>query len=206
MKIRLAFASILAAACTLFLAAAPAHSQADKGAAEGKSPGPGMMLVAKPELEAPYGETVLIVMPLGDQRHVGFILNRPLEEKMANLFPDNQPAQKVLDPVRFGGPVMSDTIFALAQAPDDPTGSSLPIFGDVKVVTHADVINRILATTPNDARYFVGFVGWQAGELAMEIQKGAWFVDSPDAAYLMRKDTGNMWEELARKLASRIGT
>jgi putative transcriptional regulator len=197
MNIRPAFASILAtAACTLFLAAAPAHSQADKGAAEGKSPGPGMMLVAKPELEAPYGETVLIVMPLGDQRHVGFILNRPLEEKMANLFPDNQPAQKVLDPVRFGGPVMSDTIFALAQAPDDPTGSSLPIFGDVKVVTHADVINRILATTPNDARYFVGFVGWQPGELEAEVAKGFWFVMDPRPELVFNRETAGMWREL----------
>lgn len=183
-------------ACMLFLAAPPAHSQADNGAAEQKSPGPGMLLVAKPELEAPYGETVLVVMPLADQRHVGFILNRPLEEKMANLFPDHQPAQKVVEPVRFGGPVMADTIFALARAPDDPTGSSLPIFGDVKVVAHADVINRILATTPNAARYFVGFVGWQPGELEAEVARGFWFVMDPRPDLVFGREPAGMWREL----------
>jgi putative transcriptional regulator len=197
MKIRPAFLSTLAAlACSLVLSAAPAQAQTDQAGADRKSIGAGMMLVAKPELEAPYGETVLVVMPLGDQRHVGFILNRPLEQKMANLFPDHQPAQKVLDPVRFGGPVMSDTIFALAQAPDDPTGSSLPIFGDVKVVTHADVINRILATTPNDARYFVGFVGWQPGELEAEVAKGFWFVMDPRPELVFNREPAGMWREL----------
>lgn len=197
MQIRLAFLGTVAAfASSLFLAASPAQAQAGNSAADQKSVGPGMMLVAKPELEAPYGETVLVVMPLGDQRHVGFILNRPLEEKMATLFPDNQPAQKVADPVRFGGPVMTDTVFALAQAPEDPTGSSLPIFGDVKVVTHADVINHILQTTPNDARYFVGFVGWQPGELEAEVAKGFWFVMDPRPDLVFRREPAGMWREL----------
>lgn len=191
MTTRLTFLGTLATlALLLVLSAVPAQAQ------DAKAIGPGMMLVAKPELQAPYGETVLVVMPLGDQRHVGFILNRPLEEKMANLFPDNQPAQKVIDPVRFGGPVMTDTIFALAQAPDDPTGSSLPMFGDVKVVTHADAINHIIATRPNEARYFVGFVGWQPGELEAEVAKGFWFVMDPRPELVFKREPAGMWREL----------
>lgn len=197
MKTRLAFLGTLAAlAFLLVLSAAPAQAQDAKAAPAAQAIGPGMMLVARPELQAPYGETVLVVMPLGDQRHVGFILNRPLEQKMANLFPDHQPAQKVVDPVRFGGPVMTDTLFAIAQAPDDPTGSSLPIFGDVKVVTHADAINRILATTPNEARYFVGFVGWQPGELEAEVAKGFWFVMDPRPELVFDREPVGMWREL----------
>jgi putative AlgH/UPF0301 family transcriptional regulator len=37
---------------------------------------------------------------------------------------------------------------------------------DPVVVTSSDAVDRVIEQTPNDARYFVGFVGWQPGELA----------------------------------------
>ena len=159
-----------------------------------------LMLVAKPTLEPPYGQTVLLVVPVGSAEHVGFILNRPLDQKMANLFPDNAPAQKVADPVRFGGPVMSDTVFAIAASPDDPNRESLPLFDDIVVATSAAVITRIMEQSPNDARYFVGFVGWQPGELEAEIARGFWYVMEPRPDLVFRRDAKGMWKELVEPL------
>ena len=39
-----------------------------------------------------------------------------------------------------------------------------------------DPTRRLLEDAPNDARYFIGFVGWQPGELDAEIARGFWFV------------------------------
>ena len=159
------------------------------------------MLVAKPELGAAYSQTVLLVVPLGAAEHVGFIINRPLDAPLSAIFPDHAPAKQVVDPVRFGGPIMADTVFALVHsAGTGPGGDTQRLFGDLFVASRATDIDRIIEKTPNDARYFVGFVGWRAGELDAEIAKGFWYVIDPQEDLLFRKDQRAIWRELVRRL------
>ena len=63
-------------------------------------------------------------------------------------------------------------------------------------------MDRIIEKTPNDARYFAGFVGWRPGELAKEIEAGYWYVEQFDATQAFRKDAGSMWEELVERLGN----
>jgi putative transcriptional regulator len=159
-----------------------------------------LLLVAAPDLQGPYSHTALLVVPLGGQ-HFGFILNRATDVKLATLFPEHGPSAKVADPVYLGGPVSTNALFAVV--PRDPGAPSVRLFGDVFVTSHAQIVDRIIEQTPNDARYFAGFVGWQPEELATEIEAGWWYVADPDAALLFSKDTGSMWESLVKRLGKR---
>ena len=184
------------AAIVIAFAPGPAHAQ-NKDRGRDKA----LMLVAKPTLAAAYSQTVLLVVPLGDtDEHVGFILNRPLEQTLGTIFPDHPASKKVVDPVRFGGPVMADTIFAMVRSPRAPEGSAQPVVGDLFIASRANDIDRIIEQTPNDARYFVGFVGWRAGELDAEIAKGFWYVIDPEPEIVFRKDQRAVWKELVHKL------
>src|SRR5438132_12573410 len=79
-----------------------------------------MILVAKRQLrDQLYGSTILIVKPLGEDRHVGFIINKPTQMTLGKLFPNHGPSQKVVDPVYLGGPFNSQVIFALVQRKDN---------------------------------------------------------------------------------------
>ena len=158
-----------------------------------------MVLVASPDLEGPYNHTALIVVPMGD-KHIGFILNRATDARLATLFPGHAPSAKVADPVFYGGPEASNALFALLRR--DPGQPSIHLFGDLFVTASGPNIDRIIEQTPNDARYFAGFVGWTAGELAKEIEAGYWYVADPDAALVFRKDTEAMWEELVTRLGN----
>jgi putative transcriptional regulator len=160
-----------------------------------------LMLVAVPELQGPYNHTALIVVPAGDGLHFGFIINRATGVKMATLFPEHAPSAKVVDPVYFGGPEMVGSIFAVVR--NDPGAHAVPLFGDLYVTANADVVDRIIEKTPNDARYFAGFVGWQPGELAAELEAGYWTVTEPDATLFFRHDTGGLWDELRQQLETR---
>ncbi len=160
-----------------------------------------LLLVAAPDLKGPYSHTALLVLPVRGQ-HVGFILNRATEVKLATLFPEHGPSAKVADPVYFGGPEGNNAIFAVV--PRDPGEPSVRLFGDVFATAHARIVDRIIEQTPNDARYFAGFVGWQPQELAAEIEAGWWYVADPDAALLFSKDTGSMWESLVKRLGKRL--
>jgi putative transcriptional regulator len=87
--------------------------------------------------------------------------------------------------------------------PRDPGAPSARLFGDVFVTAHSQIVDRIIEQTPNDARYFAGFVGWQPGELAAELEAGWWLVSDPDAAVVFSKDTGDMWEGLVKRFGVR---
>ena len=158
-----------------------------------------LLLVASPALQGAYSHTALLVFPMSGQ-HAGFILNRSTDVKMASVFPDHAPSAKVAEPIYFGGPEMMDSLFALVRK--DPGPGSVRVLNDLFVTAEADCVDRIIEQTPNDARYFAGFVGWMPGELAKEIEAGYWYAADPDAALVFHKDAGTMWEELVTRLGN----
>ena len=157
-----------------------------------------LLLVAAPDLQGMYNRTALLVVPAAGGQHFGFILNRATEMRLGTLFPEHAPSAKVADPVFFGGPEMLGSIFAIV--PHDPGGPALHLFGELYVTANGAAVDRIIEKTPNEARYFAGFVGWERGELAKEVEAGFWLLSEPDAALLFKSDTGRMWEELVQRL------
>ena len=145
-----------------------------------------------------YSRTALLVVPAAGGQHLGFILNRATDVRLATLFPEHEPSAKVADPVYFGGPHMLGSLFALVRR--NPGGPALHLFADLFVTSSASEVDSIIETTPNDARYFVGFVGWESGELAKEVDAGFWYLAEPDTGLLFSKDTGRMWEELVKRV------
>src|SRR5882762_11497697 len=81
---RLAFAALAAS----LLCSMPAHADDT------------VILVAKRDMKDQlYGSTVLVAKPVGNERHVGFILNKPTQATLGKLFPDHAPSHKIIDPV-----------------------------------------------------------------------------------------------------------
>jgi putative transcriptional regulator len=166
------------------------------GAADVSEP---IILVAKPELrDRLYGSSVLVATPLGGDEHVGFIVNRPTTTSLGAVFPEHGPSQKVIDPVYLGGPVGTQLIFAMVRRPDSPGANSLPVMPGLFVAFDTAVVDRIIESEADHARFMVGLVTWKPGELSAEIEAGAWYVLEPDPALVMRKPEG-LWEELVRR-------
>ena len=158
-----------------------------------------LILVAKPALrDNLYGATILVAKPLGNNQHIGFIVNKPTRVTLAKLFPDHVPSRKVAEPVFLGGPVNSETIFALVQRKDSPGNRSMQIAPDLYLAHERDVVDRIIETEPDHARFFAGLVLWRPGELDAEIRRGFWFVLDADTSLVLRKSTQGRWEELVR--------
>jgi len=158
-----------------------------------------ILLVAKPELSEFYSHTVLFVRPIGNGRHMGLILNRPTPMTLGKLFPDHGPSAKVVDPVYLGGPVATDAIFAMVQAAQSPGGRSVPMMNGLFLAVDGEVVDGIIETRPDQARFFAGFVVWQTGELDVEVERGFWNVLEPDVQLMLRKSTDGLWEELSRR-------
>jgi putative transcriptional regulator len=166
-------------------------------AAQAQTTGKPLMLVASPAVQGIYSRTTLIAISAGE-RHVGFIVNRATKLSLATLFPSHEPSAKVVDPVHFGGPEMTDALFAVVRR--NPGADALHLFDGLYVVASAEAVDRVIEQTPADARFFAGFVGWQPGELEKEIDAGYWHVMHPDSALFFRPDTTNLWQELIERL------
>src|SRR5262245_59442956 len=121
-----------------------------------------LILVARPELrDQVFGSTILVVKPLGNDEHVGFIVNRPTNTTLGTVFPEHGPSQKVIDPVYLGGPVGPQLIFAMVQRPDSPGANSLAVIPGLYVAFDAAVVDRIIETETSHARFVAGLVVWR---------------------------------------------
>ena len=159
-----------------------------------------IILVAHPAFrDLEYRQTVLIAAPAPNGGHVGVILNRPTRRSLGSLFPEHEPSKKVADPVYYGGPFSRGALVALVKAGSAPGAGSVLLMKNLYLAFRANTIDHVIETTPNEARYFVGYVGWRPGELKSEIERGLWTVQGADLETIFRKDTEGMWDELQQQ-------
>ena len=159
-----------------------------------------VILVAHPAFrDADYRQTVLIAAPVPSGGHVGVILNRPTRRSLGSLFPEHEPSKKVADPVYYGGPFSRGALVALVKSDSAPGAGSVLLMKNLYLAFRANTIDHVIETTPNEARYFVGYVGWRPGELKGEIDRGLWSVIGADLDTIFRKDTDGLWEELLQQ-------
>jgi putative transcriptional regulator len=159
-----------------------------------------LILVAHPAFrDLEYRQTVLIAAPAPNGGHVGVILNRPTRRSLGSLFPEHEPSKKVADPVYYGGPFSRGALVALVKADNAPGTGSVLLMKNLYLAFRANTIDHVIETTPNEARYFVGYVGWRPGELKSEIERGLWTVQGADLETIFRKDTEGLWEELQQQ-------
>lgn len=167
------------------------------GSALSQSEDDAVLLVAHPAFrDMDYRQTVLIAAPAPNGGHVGVILNRPTRRSLGSLFPEHEPSKKVLEPVFYGGPFSRGALVALVRADRAPGKGSVLLMKDLYLAFRANTIDHVIETTPNEARYFVGYVGWRPGELKREVDRGLWSVLDANVDTIFRKDTDNLWEEL----------
>jgi putative transcriptional regulator len=165
---------------------APARAQEDA-----------MILVAHPAFrDLEYRQTVLIAAPVPSGGHVGVILNRPTKRSLGSLFPEHEPSKKVVEPVFYGGPFSRGALVALVKADHSPGAGAVLLMKDLYLAFRANTIDHVIETTPNEARYFVGYVGWRPGELKSEVDRGLWSVLGAEIDTIFRKDTEGLWDEL----------
>jgi len=159
-----------------------------------------VMLVAQPDVRgAIFEASILIVKPMPDGSHVGFIINRRTTAMMSELFPDDEASKKVADPLYLGGPDGYNRVFAMVDKRDTAGKDAMQMIPGVFLVSDAKEIDRVIASDPAHARFFLGMVTWEPGQLADELDRGYWYVDQADAKLILEKKTDGLWEELVRR-------
>ena len=155
-----------------------------------------IILVASSRLDGtPFQQTVVFATPLDDGGHIGFIINKPTGVKLQELFPDDRAAGKVKESVYLGGPAFLPSVIAVTRKPPS-AGAAVRLMQGLFAVMDSNTIDHIIATMPNDARFFLGMMVWEPGALEQEVRHSAWELCPADVEVVLHAKSSGLWKSL----------
>jgi len=164
---------------------------------------PGTLLVAGPELLDPnFMHAVVLMCQHSDQGAIGLVVNRPIGHTTAEAFPDHPLLGAVDLPIFQGGPVELDSMQFVHRVPDE-IPESVPLapglwWGQADAV--AAYLQRTGDAAADAVRLFVGYSGWGAGQLEVELVEGVWLPAAGSADLVFDADRDSLWREVLKTL------
>jgi putative transcriptional regulator len=162
----------------------------------------GHLLVATPLLGDPnFERTVIFMLEDNDEGSLGLVLNRPSPLEVTDPLPDWSRLVAAPSVVFVGGPVSRSSVIALAarepayELPDEAWTAVEGSVGVLDLTADADLIGAGLA----EVRVFAGYAGWGEGQLAGEIEEGAWFVVDAIDGDTFTDRPEQLWRDVLRR-------
>ena len=167
-------------------------------------PEKGRLLVSEPFLPDPnFERTIVLLCEHNDDGSFGFVLNKPSLVQVGDVISD---LADFSSPVYMGGPVQQDTLHYIHRLPDlkDSIKITDEIFwgGDFERLTSLLNIKQI---DPQDIKFFLGYSGWSAGQLDLELEADSWIVNDRTSELLVfETNTEMMWREALKNMGGRF--
>jgi len=163
----------------------------------------GHILIAEPFLAGSYfNRSIIILASYSEKGAVGFILNKKVDYPVEDLFVDFPDFDSE---IHIGGPVGTDSIYFIHTLGDAIPGS-LHIKEDLYWGGDFEALKRQIKlglVHPNQVRFFLGYSGWDPGQLEEEIKENSWLVTELAQADLMTIDENEMWVESVRSVGGK---
>ncbi|MBF11333.1 MAG: transcriptional regulator [Flavobacteriaceae bacterium] len=155
----------------------------------------GKLIVSTPSVLGDFNfhRTVVVITSYKNSGSIGLILNK----KMEYTLDDVMEGIEFKFPIFFGGPLEQDNLFYLhtlgSQIPNSfPISDSLYWNGDfnmIKKLLNKGELNE------NNIRFFLGYSGWEEGQLEEEIKEKSWEpIEIKSPKELIQMNTEEMWQ------------
>lgn len=148
-----------------------------------------------------FKRSVILLCDHNDEGTFGFILNKPIELELSDLV--NAPIAPA-DALSMGGPVETDHVYYLHTHGDEIPGS-VKVSGNIYMGGEFEKLTEISSAPgfdPMSVRYFLGYSGWDAGQLEAELATESWYVADPKGLDIFdyRNDIDNLWARVIRSM------
>ena len=120
-----------------------------------------------------FENTTILLVKHNEEGSIGFVTNKLFDKSLHELIEFNHSKPF---PLMDGGPVDREHLFVLHKRPDlidggEQIANGLYLGGNMKQVIEA--INTRSANE-QDIQLFIGYCGWDVGELEAEVEEGSW--------------------------------
>jgi Putative transcriptional regulator len=163
-------------------------------------PKAGRLLVANPHLDDPnFLRSVIFLCEHNEEGSFGFVLNRKLDYTVDELVPELGDFQL---PVYEGGPVELHTLHFLHQYPEQIPGGQEVMEGVYWGGEFEKLIELINSRTidTDKIRFYLGYSGWGAGQLASEMDENTWIVSEASKKFLFASNEKELWKAVLKEL------
>lgn len=161
-------------------------------------PKKGRLLISKPYLHDPYFKrSVVLLTEHSKDGSVGFILNKQVDmqiDEAVEEFPEFDSH------IYLGGPVQRDSLYYIHTL-GDTISDSVEIkegiywggnFEVLKVLIESGKIKR------SEVKFFMGYSGWDAAQLANELKNDSWLVADIGEIDLINTKPDKLWPDILR--------
>lgn len=164
----------------------------------------GMLLAAWPDMRDPnFMHAVILVCQHSAEGAYGLVTNRLTKFRVKDLLRDHELLGESDFPIHLGGPVDHTTLQFLHVVPDRiPGGVSLD--GRLWLGGELDALARFVRDEEEDARrsvrLFLGYSGWGAGQLEVELGLGSWIPAPPSMEAIFGPEGEPTWRRVVRSV------
>lgn len=130
--------------------------------------------------DSSFENSTILIIKHKEEGSVGFIINKPFGKSLHELIEFNHSNPF---PLMDGGPVDKEHLFILHKRPDLIDGgealfNGLYFGGNMRQVVEA-INNKSI--NQEEIQLFIGYCGWDRGELEAEIEEGTWILCSKNS-------------------------
>lgn len=159
----------------------------------------GKLLVARRSLQDPnFAQTVILLIEHSEEEGtVGLILNRQTKIPVSKLSKELEGAKGRSEPLYLGGPVQTDSVMALIRSRTKPEEAK-HVLADLYVISSKTSLDKTMSseTAPGTLHLYVGYAGWDAGQLEWELEMDAWNVLPATAGMVFDAHPETLWSRL----------
>lgn len=159
-----------------------------------------MLLVSEPFMMDPnFRRTVVLLAEHDEKGTVGFVLNKVLDLQPKDAisdFPDYDHS------LILGGPVQKDNLFFIHKYGKKIPGT-LEITKGLYWGGDYDVVKELVKSGdlhPGNIRFFVGYSGWEGGQLEKELETNSWIVSPVMLSDIFETPADLLWKEVLRRM------
>ena len=167
-------------------------------------PEKGRLLISEPFLPDPnFERTVVLLCEHNAEGSFGFILNKASILKAGEVM---EELKNFDHEIFVGGPVQQDTLHFIQRIPEIENGAEI-----LKGIYWGGAFEQVLTLcdthqlNPSQIKFFLGYSGWDAGQLEEELDQDSWIVcDFVTEDLLFETDPNQMWKKALEGMGGRF--
>jgi len=168
-------------------------------------PEKGSILISEPFLTDDYfARSVIFLCDYNEEGSFGFVLNKYIDTNLSEVvqdFPD------INFKVSIGGPVDTSNLFYIHNFGEALDGAQ-EIVGGLSIGGSFENMKTILSETPEKSkgiRFFIGYSGWEKGQLDEELKEKSWVVvNGIKRETILNTENDQLWKDIMSRLGGKF--
>ena len=165
--------------------------------------GKGYFLIANPVLPDPnFSRTVVLLCNHDDQGSFGLVINRPAPISAKEVFAEMGMLDSPSGKIFIGGPVSPTQVFYLCRS-KTPLPELEAICDGVYMGLSWELLDNLMMRIEDpekNIRFYMGYSGWGAGQLADEMIRLSWLTCEAQSEFVFQENEEGIWANTVKSM------